>query len=49
MEVLKGKTTYKFGEVLKGETLEPVNITLKTPTPWVDTDLNITAKLHVWM
>ena len=35
MEVLKGKTTYKFGEVLKGETLEPVNITLKTPTPWV--------------
>jgi len=44
MEVLKGKTTYKLGEVLKGETLEPVNITLKTPTPWVDTDLNITAK-----
>ena len=44
MEVLKGKTMYKLGDVLKGETLEPVNITLKAPTPWVDTDLNITAK-----
>jgi uncharacterized repeat protein (TIGR01451 family)/PGF-CTERM protein len=44
MEVLKGKTRYTFGDVLKGETLEPVNLTLKAPTPWVDTDLNITAK-----
>jgi uncharacterized repeat protein (TIGR01451 family) len=44
MELLKGKPMYKLGDVLKGETLEPVNITLKAPTPWVDTDLNITAK-----
>jgi uncharacterized repeat protein (TIGR01451 family) len=44
MEVLKGKTRYTLGEVLKGETLEPVNITLKSPIPWVDTDLNISAK-----
>ncbi|HET8688919.1 MAG TPA: BatD family protein, partial [Methanosarcina sp.] len=44
MEVLKGKTRYTLGDVLKGETLEPVNITLKAPTPWDDTDLNITAK-----
>jgi len=44
MEVLKGKTRYTLGEVLKDETLEPVNLTLKAPAPWVDTDLNITAK-----
>jgi PGF-CTERM protein/uncharacterized repeat protein (TIGR01451 family) len=44
MEVLKGKTRYTLGNVLKGETLEPVNLTLKAPTPWFDTDLNITAK-----
>lgn len=44
MEILKGKTRYSIGEVLKDETLEPVNITLKAPSPWVDTDLNITAK-----
>ncbi len=44
MEVLKGKTRYTLGDVLKDETLEPVNLTLKAPTPWVDTDLNITAK-----
>ena len=45
MEVLKGKTRYTLGDVLKGDTLEPVNLTLKAPTPWVDTDLNITAKI----
>ena len=44
MEVLKGKTKYSLGDVLKGETLAPVNLTLKAPSPWVDTDLNITAK-----
>jgi uncharacterized repeat protein (TIGR01451 family) len=44
MEVLKGKTRYTIGEVLKDETLEPVNLTLKAPIPWVDTNLNITAK-----
>ena len=44
MEVLKGKTRYRLGDVLKDETLEPVNLTLKAPTPWIDTDLNITAK-----
>ncbi|WP_292387947.1 BatD family protein [Methanosarcina sp. UBA5] len=45
MEVLKGKTKYTLGEVLKDETLEPVNLTLKAPKPWEDTDLNITAKI----
>ncbi|RXA19533.1 DUF11 domain-containing protein [Methanosarcina sp. MSH10X1] len=44
MEILKGKTKYTLGEVLKEEILEPVNITLKAPSPWIDTDLNITAK-----
>lgn len=44
MEILKGKTRYTLGEVLKEETLEPVNLTLKAPKPWEDTDLNITAK-----
>lgn len=45
MEVLKGKTKYTFGQVLKDETLEPVNLTLKAPKPWEDTDLNVTAKV----
>lgn len=45
MEVIKGKTEYTLGEVLKDETLEPVNLTLKAPKPWEDTDLNITAKI----
>ena len=45
MEVLKGKKKYTLGEVLKEETLEPVNITLKAPKPWEDTDLNISAKI----
>lgn len=45
MEVLKGKTKYTFGQVLKDETLESVNLTLKAPKPWEDTDLNVTAKV----
>lgn len=45
MEVLKGKTKYTLGEILKDETLEPVNLTLKAPKTWDDTDLNITAKI----
>lgn len=45
MEVLKGKTKYTFGQVFKDETLEPVNLTLKAPKPWEDTDLNVTAKV----
>jgi PGF-CTERM protein/uncharacterized repeat protein (TIGR01451 family) len=44
MEILKGKTRYTRGEVSKEETLEPVNLTLKNPRPWEDTDLNITAR-----
>lgn len=44
MDVLKGKTRYNLGDVLKGETPTPVNLTLEAPTPWVDTDLNITAR-----
>jgi PGF-CTERM protein/uncharacterized repeat protein (TIGR01451 family) len=45
MEVLKGKTKYTFGQVLKDEPFEPVNLTLKAPKPWEDTDLNVTAKV----
>lgn len=45
MEVLKGKTKYTLGQVFKDETLEPVNLTLKAPKPWEDTDLNVTAKV----
>ncbi|MDD2613801.1 MAG: BatD family protein [Methanosarcina sp.] len=44
MEILKGKARYTFGEVLKDETLEPMNLTLKPSAHWVDTDLKITAK-----
>ncbi|HEY3362748.1 MAG TPA: PGF-CTERM sorting domain-containing protein, partial [Methanosarcina sp.] len=44
MDVLKGKTRYNLGDILKEETLEPVNLTLQAPTPWVDADLNITAR-----
>lgn len=44
LEVLSGKTKYTYSKVLKGETLEPINLTLKAPTPWEDTDFNITAR-----
>ncbi|AKB74187.1 hypothetical protein MSLAZ_0926 [Methanosarcina lacustris Z-7289] len=44
LEVLNGKTKYAYTKVLKGETVEPITFTLKTPTPWEDTDFKITAK-----
>ncbi|WP_410510025.1 BatD family protein [Methanosarcina hadiensis] len=43
LEVLSGKTKHTYTNVLKDATLEPINLTLKTSTPWEDTDLNITA------
>lgn len=43
LEVLSGKTKHTYTNVLKDETLETINLTLKTSTPWEDTDLNITA------
>ena len=44
LEVLSGKTKYAYTKVLKGETVEPITLALKTPTPWEDTDFKITAK-----
>ncbi|MDD3247538.1 MAG: BatD family protein [Methanosarcina sp.] len=44
LEVLSGKTKYTYTKVLKEETVEPITFTLKTPTPWEDTDFKITAK-----
>lgn len=44
LEVLSGKTKYTYTKVLKGETVEPITLTLKTPTPWEDTDFKIIAK-----
>jgi len=43
LEVLSGKTKYTYTKILKGETVETINLTLKTPTPWEDTDFNISA------
>lgn len=45
MELLNGKSQYKFDKLLKGETLEPVNFVLKSPDPWEDTDYQVTAKI----
>ena len=44
LEVLSGKTEYTYTKILKDETVESINLTLKAPTPWEDTDFNITAK-----
>jgi uncharacterized repeat protein (TIGR01451 family) len=44
LDVLSGKTKYAYTKVLKGETVESIGLTLKTPTPWENTDFNITAK-----
>lgn len=44
LEVLSGKTKYVYTKVLKEETVEPITFTLKTPTPWEDTDFKITAQ-----
>lgn len=43
LEVLSGKTKHTFTNVLKDETLETINLTLKTSAPWEDTKFNITA------
>ena len=43
LEVLSGKTKYTYTKILKDETVEPITLTLKAPTPWEDTDFNITA------
>ncbi|KKG10188.1 BatD family protein [Methanosarcina sp. 2.H.A.1B.4] len=44
LEVLSGKTKYTYTKILKDETVEPITLTLKTPTPWEDTNFKITAK-----
>lgn len=45
LEVLSGKTKYTYSEILKSESIKPVNLTLKTPTPWEDTDYNISVRI----
>ena len=47
MELLKGKTEYTNTRVLKDEALKPFNLTLKTPTPWEDTDLQYNCKTYM--
>jgi len=34
LELLKGKTEYRNAVIHKGESLAPINLTLKTPAPW---------------
>jgi uncharacterized repeat protein (TIGR01451 family) len=45
LELLRGKNEYKITELHKDEALKPINLTLKTPAPWEDTDFNITARI----
>ena len=45
MELLNGKSLYKFDRLLKGENLGPVDFVLKSPAPWEDKDYQITAKI----
>jgi hypothetical protein len=46
MELLKGRTKYTDTEISKDETFKPINLTLKAPTPWEETNFNITAKIN---
>jgi uncharacterized repeat protein (TIGR01451 family) len=43
-EVVGGKTRYTYATILKDQTLEPVNLKLKAPTPWEDTKFKIAIK-----
>lgn len=45
LEFINGKAEYKNSEIHKGEALRSINLTLKTPTPWDDTDYNIAANI----
>lgn len=45
LELLSGKTEYKNMEIQKSESLKAINLTLKTPTPWEDTDFNISVNI----
>lgn len=45
MELIKGKSEYKDTKVSKDEEFEPVNLTLEAPSPWEETEYNITAKI----
>jgi len=45
LELLNGKTEYKNTEIQKSESLKTINLTLKTPAPWEDTDFNIYANI----
>jgi len=44
LEVISGKTKHTYTKILKGEAVEPITLTLKTPAPWEDTDYKIIAK-----
>ena len=44
LEVISGKTKHTYSTVTKGETLDPITLTLQVPSPWEDTDFKITAK-----
>lgn len=45
MEFFDGKPEYKFGNLRKEETLEPIKLILKAPAPWEARDYNINAKV----
>ncbi len=45
LELLNGKAEYRNTEIHKAEALKPINLTLKTPAPWEDTDFNIVANI----
>lgn len=43
LELINGKTEYRYSEIDKSESLKPITLTLKTPAPWEDTDFKIVA------
>jgi uncharacterized repeat protein (TIGR01451 family) len=45
LEILNGKAEYSNSAIKKGESLKPINLTLKTPAPWEDTNFIIVANL----
>lgn len=45
LEILDGKAEYRNAELSKSEALKPINLTLKTPAPWDDTNFNISANI----
>jgi uncharacterized repeat protein (TIGR01451 family) len=45
LELVSGQTEYTNSGIDKDESLIPINLTLKTPTPWEDSNFNIIAKI----